>query len=119
MGHTIMSQLSYAMFVFLTFNLVCVAWLLFRAQSFSAVLNYLRWMCIPILGKIDHVGFYLVVYGGMCILIDIMCFAQNSDVPFPGKRPSNYVRGVVYAIMLFMILFIGDTIALPFIYFQF
>lgn len=111
-------RLKKIMGIALTFNLVCIARLFFRAQSWDQAMNYLHWMLVPTLGKIDHVGFYLLFYGILWYLLDFSCALRKEELPFSSKWPWS-MRGIVYGAMLSIMLLIGDSNALPFICFQF
>ncbi|MDR3110488.1 MAG: MBOAT family protein [Planctomycetaceae bacterium] len=111
-----------------TFHLVCLTWIFFRANSLTNALAYItgiaHWSGPKISGMSDTLFFYFACV----LLIDIFCEIRKSEVPvLPGESTSwrerifnNWlVRGTIYAIALFLIVFIGGENSEPFIYFQF
>ena len=104
---------------FLTFNLVCLAWIFFRADSLIAAMDYLRSMLFSRHEFASSAyAAYFLFYGTLAGLVDFACFYFKSEVPTTG-RMSPIFRGVVYAIILFLVFAIGEHDAQPFIYFQF
>ena len=104
--------------VFCTFNLVCLAWIFFRAPGCTAALGYIVKILKGGRDGIDDVWLYFVVYGSCVLVIDILCTVQKSEVPFTEKW-SPILRGLGYACLLFLLVFIGENDVQPFIYFQF
>ncbi|MDD3605021.1 MAG: MBOAT family protein [Kiritimatiellae bacterium] len=104
---------------FATFNLVCLTWIFFRAAYFTDALHYAEGIMTFRAGPANVL--YLAVwlfFGAAMLLIDLLCYYQKSEVPFPPNwHPA--VRGAAYGCMLFMILCLGERNAQPFIYFQF
>jgi D-alanyl-lipoteichoic acid acyltransferase DltB (MBOAT superfamily) len=101
-----------------TFTLVVLVQIFFRASSCSAACHYLY-----LITRGGHAGFadvwlYVKVYGLCVLLLDVLCYYQNSEVPFTEKWWMP-VRGFAYACMLFLLVFIGENDVQPFIYFQF
>jgi D-alanyl-lipoteichoic acid acyltransferase DltB (MBOAT superfamily) len=101
-----------------TFTCLTLAEVFFRAPSCSAACHYLY-----LILRGGHTGFsdvwlYVKVYGGCVLLLDVLCYYQNSEVPFTEKWWAP-IRGFGYACMLFLLIFIGENDVQPFIYFQF
>jgi D-alanyl-lipoteichoic acid acyltransferase DltB (MBOAT superfamily) len=101
-----------------TFTLAVLVQIFFRASSCSAALHYLY-----LITRDGHAGFsdvwlYVKVYGTCVLLLDILCYYQDSEVPFTEKWWAP-IRGLGYACMLFLLIFIGENDVQPFIYFQF
>jgi D-alanyl-lipoteichoic acid acyltransferase DltB (MBOAT superfamily) len=101
-----------------TFTCLTLVEVFFRASSCSSALHYLY-----LITRGGHAGFsdvwlYVKVYGTCILLLDILCYYQDSEVPFTEKWWAP-VRGFGYACMLFLIVFIGENDVQPFIYFQF
>ncbi len=104
---------------FVTFNLVCLAWIFFRADCLTSALKYLycmfqhggEWVA-------DIYGVYFLFYGSLACIVDYSCFHFASEVPTTDRMRPIF-RGAAYAVMLFLIITIGEYDTQPFIYFQF
>jgi D-alanyl-lipoteichoic acid acyltransferase DltB (MBOAT superfamily) len=104
--------------IIFTFTCLTLVDVFFRASSCSAACHYLY-----LISRGGHAGFedvwlYVKFYGACVLLIDVLCYYQNSEVPFTEKWWAP-VRGFGYACMLFLLVFIGENDVQPFIYFQF
>jgi alginate O-acetyltransferase complex protein AlgI len=115
--HKVNEWIKWVVGAFVTFHLVCLAWIFFRADNLPNALAYLK--------GISHLGMpsnnivlHLFIYGFVFLVIDVACWYQQSEVPFP-KNASAMVRGLAYAVVLFLIFYVGGTNAQAFIYFQF
>ncbi len=109
----------WALNVFVTFNLVCFAWIFFRADTCSAAFHYIGCICCAAPQAVDaNVWLYFIFYGTCMWVIDLLCSIQKSEVPFVGNW-SPLVRGFGYACILFLLVFIGENEVQQFIYFQF
>lgn len=112
------ASLTYVVNALLTFHLVCLAWIFFRAKDFENAWAYLRglfanWQPCPA-PLVVCAAFYLT----MTLLIDVPCWRYDQELPFLRSWPA-WRRGLVYATMLVLISFVGELNARPFIYFQF
>jgi alginate O-acetyltransferase complex protein AlgI len=101
-----------------TFTCLTLVEVFFRAPSCSAALHYLYLISRGGRAGISDIWLYTIVYGGCILLLDILCYYQNSEVPFTEKWWAP-IRGFGYACMLFLLIFIGENDVQPFIYFQF
>jgi alginate O-acetyltransferase complex protein AlgI len=105
--------------VLLTFHLVLLTWVFFRAPGLSAALNYLQGIFafsgMTIGNWLDVLPAILIPWALM-LSIDIPQFITGKHAVLPSwPRP---VRHVAAAIMLFLII-LGVGTRAPFIYFQF
>ncbi len=112
------ASLVYILSAVLTFHLVCLAWIFFRAKDFENAWEYLRglfgnWQPCPV-AFVVCAGCYLL----MTLLIDLPCWRYDQELPVLHSWPA-WRRGLVYATMLVLISFVGELNARPFIYFQF
>lgn len=113
----------WAICVFITFNLISLTLIFFRSDSISAALNYLHFICAqkdssmlePY--KTSLLALSFLFYGFWTFLIDWSCYRRESELPFAGQKP--VVRGLLYSMMLFLIIYVGSSDVVPFIYFQF
>jgi len=104
--------------VFVTFHLVCFAWIFFRAPDLSSALLYVNGIGTLTTDGVSMLAQVLVFYGFFVLLVDFPAWFRDAELPFRDSwRP--WLRGVVYAVMVILISFVGDSGAQPFIYFQF
>jgi len=116
---TVLQHLRRLFAIVTTFHLVVFAWIFFRAPSFSTAVSYINGILHFQGHKVSGLGTTLFFYGLTLLLLDGLCEIQKSEVPFVGNRFSPVFRGLVYAIALFLMFFVGGDLAQPFIYFQF
>ncbi len=105
--------------MFVTFHLVCLAWVFFRADSLSNAATYLGCIArgLTVAPETTYVA-HLLFYGFWALLIEGLCWYRDDELPVSGSwRP--LWRGLAYACMVFLIVCIGRSDARPFIYFQF
>jgi D-alanyl-lipoteichoic acid acyltransferase DltB (MBOAT superfamily) len=104
--------------VILTFHLVCLTWLFFRADSLGSAGRYLQglargtWRC----DRRTMVVF--LGYAGLLLAVDLVCRAQEGGFRWSQRVPWP-VRGAAYAAVAAIITFVGSSNVEPFIYFQF
>jgi D-alanyl-lipoteichoic acid acyltransferase DltB (MBOAT superfamily) len=101
-----------------TFTCLTLVEVFFRASSCSAACHYLYLIARGGHAGFDDVWLYFKFYGVCVLLVDILCYYQDSEVPFTEKW-HPILRGFGYACMLFLLVFIGENDVQPFIYFQF
>ena len=102
----------------ITFHLVCLAWIFFRAPTLAVAWAYLRGMVVqggyvtarPLLAAL--------VYLPLVLLVDVPAWVRREEQPI-SARWSWQVRGLSYGAMLVACLWIGAPDGAPFIYFQF
>jgi alginate O-acetyltransferase complex protein AlgI len=107
-----------ALLVLKTFALTTVAWIFFRAESFSKVGEIFRSICtrdwsLKNIHELNVPLFFTVVL----ILIDLLVFRERLDKIL--DRLGSPVRWAFYAVMLFCILSLSGMQKYQFIYFQF
>jgi hypothetical protein len=101
----------------MTFHLVCLLWIFFRAadlKSSIAVLTSLaRWQ-LPSLAFVSTALMFLVTV----LLLDIAARENAESLPV---RESwlPWQRGLLFASLIVGISFVGETSVRPFLYFQF
>lgn len=107
--------------VFMTFNLVCLTWIFFRAESLSLAIDFIynifnltsyRFVGIPKLASL------CIFLGSLSFLIDYFCWKNNTEIPF-SENWSIWIKGFVYAGMIILMVLVGENYAQPFVYFQF
>jgi len=101
-----------------TFNLVSLGWVFFRAETFSQAFEVLRGIATFRAGPVNWNALgLLVAMGGLGLIIDLVQRNQ-ADHTIVLTWPAA-ARGVAYAVLaLGLIIFAGGD-AIPFIYFQF
>jgi D-alanyl-lipoteichoic acid acyltransferase DltB (MBOAT superfamily) len=111
--------IRYLLGVFLTFNLVCLTWIFFRADTFGGAWSYLT----ALVGNGFAVDFALrapvaAFYLGIALLVDFLCWRRGQELPIaPDRHP--LARGLFWGTALVLIFFVGEPNGTPFIYFQF
>jgi alginate O-acetyltransferase complex protein AlgI len=101
-----------------TFHLVCLAWVFFRAPTLAVAWAYLRGIAVqggyvtarPVLAAL--------VYLPLVLLVDVPAWVRREEQPV-SARWSWQARGLSYGAMLVACLWIGAPDGAPFIYFQF
>jgi D-alanyl-lipoteichoic acid acyltransferase DltB (MBOAT superfamily) len=104
--------------VVVTFHLVCLGWVLFRAESVEQVARLLGALLgPPTLGLALHWLFPLLVLTSPLILVEgAQALSGNLDVVFRWPLPA---RAALYAGVFLVIVILGEDFGQPFIYFQF
>jgi D-alanyl-lipoteichoic acid acyltransferase DltB (MBOAT superfamily) len=104
--------------IFITFNLVCFAWIFFRADSLGDALTYISRLGST-QGKEIANRFEIVFLFYLCtvLLIDLLSDWKRSETPVLPKNV--FLRGLCYGSALFLLVFIGSNNSDPFVYFQF
>ncbi len=101
-----------------TFFLLSLVRVFFRAETCSDACTYFYYIAQGGTTGLETVGFYVCFYGFWLFLIDILCYWQDSEVPFT-DRIWMPVRSIGYACMLFLVFYIGESDVKPFIYMGF
>jgi alginate O-acetyltransferase complex protein AlgI len=110
-------QLVWFFKVCLTFNLVCLTWVFFRADSLHSAMSYLNGiMEFGLPSKVLLV--YCLFYGGIVMLLDFLAYKYDAETASHPSLPA-ICRGVMYASMILLMLCVGSHEQQPFIYFQF
>ena len=109
-----------ALQMLVTFSLVCVAWIFFRAENMPAAIDYLHGMLGP--GPVEPA---MVPMGGLVLLLPIFLLVewlgreQRFALETMGHRLPRPLRWTAYAGLVFLIGLYMGTEKIPFIYFQF
>jgi len=106
-----------------TFHLVCLAWIFFRADTLADSWAFLVGLASgPFattgLGDVAKMALVLGFFGGLTLLMDLGCWKRDAEVPVPQDWPW-WVRGSLYGTLVGLLLLLGESDAQPFIYFQF
>ena len=107
-----------ALRAFLTFNLVCIAWVFFRAPSFESAWDYLIGLVVlrPGLPPIS----WLVLLVPAAVMVFLLDLAQrNADDHDVILTWRPVAQGLVYATFLLGVVVFSGGPTIPFIYFQF
>jgi len=102
--------------VVLTFHLVCLAWVFFRARDLNAALAYLQALAHNF--TTTQLSAQVLVYGAIVFMLDFPAWYGDLEQPFTRRWPVA-VRGIAYGLMVAMCFWIGADEATTFIYFQF
>lgn len=109
---------SFGLRVLLTFHLVCLGWIFFRAGSLQQAWLFLAGLAEATTAVEMRLVAVVLFYMSLTLLIDLPCWVRNEEVPVTG-RARWYVRGLAHAAAVILISFVGASGAAPFIYFQF
>lgn len=104
----------------ITFSLVCIAWVFFRADSLSGAFDYLFRIFHPGSGVSDLGVGVSLIFMAIFILILFEWLFRSESIPFALWSGNRIVRYAAYSTIVFFILFFGAYInPQSFIYFQF
>lgn len=105
----------------LTFALVCVGWIFFRAEDLGHAIAYLgRMLEAPVL-EINYLRKHVILLLGILIflLVEWVQRDRQHAFEFRGQRVPAYARAGIYLITALSILLLAPRHESPFIYFQF
>ena len=107
----------HALQVFITFNLVALAWIPFRATSFENLREYLHYLQL----KLPAAGVANLVFNAALVAVFLALeYAQRNPARFPRlNRAPLAVKAVGYALFLVALIVFSVDSANPFIYFRF
>ncbi len=110
-------RLHHVLQVFLTFNLVALAWIPFRATSFENVREYLHYMQL----KLPPAGVANLLFDAALVAVLLALeYAQRNPSRFPHlQRAPLSVKAAGYAVFLVALIVLSVDSANPFIYFRF
>jgi hypothetical protein len=106
--------------VVLMFQLTCLGWLIFRADSVGQLkdmVNSLLFNFGSYSQKASYLACQIIFYSWMLLLIQAVQKRRNNLFPFVESR--GLWPWVVYVLMYYMLLFWGEFGGQEFIYFQF
>jgi alginate O-acetyltransferase complex protein AlgI len=101
-----------------TFHLVVLTWLFFRADSLTAAWAYLTAMTnlgAPVIVRLPVIT---VFYYVLMVVIDYPLYKANTEL-LPIGSEKWFTKGLSFGAIAVILLFLGETHAEPFIYFQF
>jgi alginate O-acetyltransferase complex protein AlgI len=102
----------------LTFQLVSLAWVFFRAPSITGALHYLSDIAHLQRGVTDHTAvLMLALAAGVMIFVDYVQLRARDHTAFVNWNPA--VRGLMYGLMIVPIVIFSGGTPVPFIYFRF
>ncbi len=104
------------------FHLICISWLLFRADSITQAGTMLHtlltgWANRPDGPALAHQVFTLAFYG--LPLFAMECWQYRSGDPLVALKAPRLVRALLYLALFYGIVIFGENHAQSFIYFQF
>jgi alginate O-acetyltransferase complex protein AlgI len=107
-----------------TFIIVCIAWVFFRASSIGEAFTYLKEIVThPLLNGKEKLLFrpyiYIPVMLAIMLVVEWICRNKDDVSSFFDVFKKRPVRYVVYALLCFMIVMYGAFEETSFIYFQF
>ncbi|THB78233.1 MAG: MBOAT family protein [Desulfobacteraceae bacterium] len=102
-----------------TFHLVCLGWLMFRAQSFGQIRSFLFQMLVDL--KPDPAIYPQLIKLFFCLslLTVVQVFKERTNDPYTILNWPPLIRGGIYLIVLLSIIIGGVQGGQEFIYFQF
>lgn len=104
--------------IFVTFALVSLLWIFFRADTLTQAAEYLRGLASARAGGISMDDAIVVFWGAAFIfLFDVAQRWTGEHEPVLAWHPA--VRGATYAVLFLSVLMWSGGVAQPFIYFQF
>jgi D-alanyl-lipoteichoic acid acyltransferase DltB (MBOAT superfamily) len=104
--------------ILLTFHLVCLFWVFFRADDAGSAWVFLAGMVGDLSAPSADLAITTLCYAILLAAVDLPCWRHERELPFAPQGPA-WAWGLAFAGMLIAISFIGETNARPFIYFQF
>ncbi|MDZ4861314.1 MAG: MBOAT family protein [Candidatus Hydrogenedentes bacterium] len=118
--------LNYAAGVFVTFHLVCLTWVFFRAPDLDSALAYNALLInnsaavSSALATPDFLGLWeaLFFYGLVIFALDFRCWRRASELPFT-EEDAWWRRGIAYAAGMLILMLVRENSSGAFIYFQF
>lgn len=103
---------------FVTFQLVCVAWVFFRAPSVHDAFHYLADIARLQHGATDHGAILMLAWAvAVMVFIDYVQLRARDHTAFVDWNP--VVRGLMYGCLLVPIVVSSGGTPVPFIYFRF
>jgi len=109
----------------ITFLLVTVAWVFFRAESIDVALQYTQGLIFrPLFAYGDDAGLMRLLESKwiillILILLSVELLQRNKSFVLDVKTLPSWVRYSIYYLVTMVILFFGKFNSMEFIYFQF
>jgi alginate O-acetyltransferase complex protein AlgI len=101
-----------------TFNVVCLSFVFVCAKDLRGAFDYLSHIAAFQPGQVLYYGLYFVCYGAFVLFLDAPCWWRNSERPL-ADTANPWITGLYFGILIFVLSFLGEQSAEPFIYFQF
>jgi D-alanyl-lipoteichoic acid acyltransferase DltB (MBOAT superfamily) len=102
---------------FVTFHIVCVAWVLFRAETFELATDFLSAMVTAPMGT--GVEWFAVVLIVAALAAQIIPSDALADLRLRAADTDPLLQGAVLGIWIALVVALGPEGVAPFIYFQF
>ena len=103
-----------------TFNLICVGWIFFRAENLVAAFQILRTIVTDPFPKLELLGISeALLLLNLALLLIFEFIQRNREDVIVLDRFPRFVRWGAYYLMALLIFFTGQFSRVPFIYFQF
>jgi len=109
---------AFGLRVLVTFHLVCLGWVFFRAGSLDQAWLFLTGLAHATTAVELRLVFVTAFYMSLMLLIDLPCWVTNEEYPLTA-RTRWYVRGMAQAAAVILISFVGAGNGAAFIYFRF
>jgi len=111
--------LVHAAGMFVTFHAVCLTLILVKTTSLPLAWDYVARLFSGGAIPADLIALaYVVLYGGIVVIIDFPCWWHDRELPVGESAPS-WRRGLVYGSLLLLLTFVGEMEGRSFVYFQF
>lgn len=106
-----------------TFHLVCIAWVFFRADSIKVAMVYLeRFTLAPWIGAMDAANWSVaLLFGGAFVVVDFLMSRREGLLErfWQNRWSAQFLHPLAYGCGFFAQLLFGDNYAKQFIYFIF
>jgi len=105
----------------LTFALVCIAWIFFRAENITQAFDYIAQMVtnIEFNPRLFRKNIFLLVGIGVLLLVEWLQRYKQHGFEFEEAKVPQLVRGAIYITTALAILLFASQAETSFIYFQF
>jgi alginate O-acetyltransferase complex protein AlgI len=113
---TLLGWIRYILSVFLTFHLVCLTWIFFRAADLKTAMAYFAGLFRGL--RAAQLSTQVIVYVSLVFLLDFSAWYRDDEQPI-SYRWATPVRGMVYGVMIAICFWVGANESSSFIYFQF
>ncbi len=123
-AHQSLPNLKEVVQIGITFALVCLAWIFFRAENLTHALHYIQglfsrtWLTVPDLPQGKKVVSTLLMII-ILLLMEWQGRKQQYALEVFGLKWKKWQRWLFYAFFIFIIIMFMQTSETPFIYFQF
>ncbi len=109
--------------ILLTFLLVVLGWIIFRAETITQAWEYICGICNVSLFSIPFLHnryFYIPLFTCLLLMLSTEWINRNSSHPFDlSQVNSHIIKYAIYFVIITLIIFFTPATPSPFIYFQF